>query len=107
MTDPERHVHKVKLSDFKAKQEDEGAIDLTMDNDSVYRLAPPQLWPDSVGDYLANKELREAARVIVELLDGQNYEEFVAVGGSAQIVMGVIETVHGESVPESGASSSS
>lgn len=102
----ERHVHRVKLSDFKAKKEEEGAIDIEMDDETVFRIPPPELWPDTVGECLAKGETLVAARALIEA-NGQNYEEFVAKGGSATIILGVIGDIHGETVPESGASSSS
>lgn len=102
----ERHVRTVKLSDFKAKKEQEGAIDLVMNDESVWRIPPPELWPDAVGEMLAKTDTLGAARALVEA-GGKSYAEFVAVGGSAAIVLSVVGDEHGMDIPESGASSSS
>lgn len=104
MTDNNRHVRKVKLSDFKAKKELEGAIDLEMDDGTVFRIPPPELWPDAVAELNQNNDTIGAARA---LIGEDRYEEFVAKGGNAMAVLGVIGDEHGITVPESDASSSS
>lgn len=102
----QRHVRTVKLSDYKAKKEEEGAIDLVMDDETVWRIPPAELWPDAVGEMLAKQDPLGAARALVEAT-GKNYAEFVAAGGSAAIVLSVVGEEQGMDVPESGASSSS
>lgn len=100
----ERHVHTVKLSDFKAKKEAEGAIDIEGNSGQIYRVPPPEIWPDSISSLLAANDMIGAARA---LIGDDRYEEFVADGGSSSAVLAIVADVHGISLPESGASSSS
>lgn len=86
-----RHVHKVKLSDYKAKKELEDSIEIELGDGAVIRCPPPELWSDEVmalaqdGDNLAASQ---------ELL-GDQYDVFSAGGGSAAMLMGIVSDIHG------------
>lgn len=105
MTNPARGVTRVKLSDWKGKKEDEGAIEIELDNGSIIRIPPPEIWPDEALQASANQDPFALA---VALVGGPDkYEEFRAAGGNAAIVAKLIEERHGVDVGESSASSSS
>lgn len=105
MSKTERGVTRVKLSDWKGKKRDEGAIEIEVDDGTIYRIDPPDLWPD---DALKASEDRDPVALATALVGGsEKYQAFVAAGGNAAIVAGLLGEVHGVSVGESSASSSS
>lgn len=103
--DAKRHVHKVKLSDFKAEKADEGAIEIEDDNGEIYHIDPPELWSD---DITALNDADDNIGVARALIGGDDqYEKFVAAGGSAMLLLSIIGDTHGVSVGESKASKGS
>lgn len=97
--------HRVVLADFKAKKRDEGAIDIELENGTTVRVDPPELWPDEAQKLGRAGDDEGAA---VALLGGQDqYDEFVAGGGTAMLLWSIVKDVHGLNAGESGASSSS
>lgn len=100
-----RGVHRVVLSDFKAKKRDEGAIEIEAEDGTVYRIDPPELWPDEAA---VAAQAEDVVGLATALIGGpEKYQEFVAAGGSAAIVSSVLAEVHGIEVGESSASSTS
>lgn len=89
-----RHVV---LSDFKARKEQEGAIDIETDS-GVFTILPPELWPDAALD--PDADPITGARALL----GDRYDDFVAAGGSAAIISAIVTDEHGLSMGESPAS---
>lgn len=94
----------VNLADFKAKRRDEGAIDVVAEDGNTYRIDPPELWPDEASERAEAGDLVAAARAV---MGAEQYEAWVAAGGTASLVMAIIADEHGVTVGESPASSSS
>lgn len=90
------HVRRVKLSDYKDRKADEGAIEIETDDGQVWRVAPPELWPDDVLSLAERDDSVGAARLLI----GERYDEFVKAGGSAMLVMSIVKDEHGISTPE-------
>lgn len=88
---------KVRLSDFKERKEAEGAIDVETDDGQVFRIPPPELWPDEVGALASNNQMVELGQA---LLGDDTYKQFVAAGGSATILSAIFAEVHGLNVGE-------
>lgn len=99
-----RHLHKVKLSDFKAKKADEGAIEIETDDGTVFRVDPPELWDDELTELSQNDDNVGLAK---RLIGEEEYPAYVAAGGNAMLLMSIIAEVHGVSVGESKPSPSS
>lgn len=91
------HVRRVKLSDFKDRKADEGAIEIVTDDEQIWRVPPPELWSDDVLTLSTTNPLAAA-----ELLIGgpEKYAAFVLAGGSAMLVMGIVNDEHGETLPQ-------
>lgn len=87
---------RVLLSDFKAKKEQEGAIEIETDDGEVYVIPPPELWSDDVIAAVRTDEVA-AAKVML----GGRYEAFVAAGGSAAMIMAIFKDYAGVSPGES------
>lgn len=103
---PKPKPHRVRLSDFKAKKRDEGAIIIEADDGTEFRVEPPELWSDDILTMSADR-----ARVVemaTAMLGGEEeYSRFVAAGGSAAVLSAIVADEHGLDVGESAASSSS
>lgn len=102
-TNPNRHVHKVKLTDFKAKKADEGAIEIEADDGKIFRVDPPELWDDDVAELQSAGDTVGLAHALI----GDEYPDYIAAGGNAMLLMSIIAEVHGVDVGESKASSGS
>lgn len=80
---------RIKLSDFKERKENEGAIDIEA-GDEVFRVPPAELWPDELaglrGDLVAQAECIMGADV---------FARFRAAGGTANLLDSIIKDVHG------------
>lgn len=95
----------VKLSEYKDKRRDEGSIEIIGENGETFIIEPPELWPDeaqamaSAGDNLG----------LVRLILGGDteYDRFVAAGGNAASLAGIIQDNLGATPGKSPASSSS
>lgn len=91
--------HRVVLADFKAKERDEGAIDIVGEDGETYRIDPPSLWPDAAKELADNKDSVGVAKL---LMGDDRYQQFItAGGGSANLIAAIIQDVHGAAVPES------
>lgn len=105
VTKPARGVTRIKFSDWKGKKEDEGAIEIELDDGSLIRIAPPELWPDEATHAA---EAEDIVGLAVALTGGpEPYQKFLAAGGSAAMISIMLKEVHGVEVGESSASSSS
>lgn len=101
-----RHTHRVKLTDFKAKKRDEGAIEIEADDGTVFRVEPPELWSDDIVSMSADRT--QVIEMATALLGGEEeYERFKAAGGSAAVLSAIVADEHGLDVGESAASSGS
>lgn len=98
----------VNLRDFLDKQEREGTIPI-VGSSKTFLLRPPQLLSDDEHRALMAAEGDEVAQARIML--GDDYDEFVADGGSA-VILGLIlmealeaeQEVQGADMGESGAS---
>lgn len=104
MPPKKRHVHQVKLTDFKARKADEGAIEIEDDAGEIYRIDPPELWPDEITRMSQDEDTIGVARA---LIGDDRYDAFTAAGGNAMLLMSIIGETHGVTVGESKPSPSS
>lgn len=86
-----------KLTDYKQEKREAGGIEIEADDGRVFKIDPPELWPDEVLE-LINVESPDVIAVARLLLD--DYEAFKAAGGSAVIVATLAREELGGSVPE-------
>lgn len=81
--------HKVSLSDFKERKENEGAIDIEAGG-KTFRVPPAELWPDEVstlrGDLVAQAKC---------IMGDEAFGGFQAAGGTANLLDAIIKDVHG------------
>lgn len=103
----------VSLADFKAKKAEEGAVRIEA-GDRVFVVLPPELMADDTySEFIKYEGSPESIVDQARLLMGAEYEEFVAAGGSAILLLSVIAEAgqakngQGADVGESGASSPS
>lgn len=88
---------RVLLSDFKAKKEEEGAVDIDCGDGKVFRIPPPVLWSD---EQLSAARSAQADPIGAYRSIFPWYDEFVAAGGSAAILDAVIQEQAGVSTGE-------
>lgn len=88
-------VHRVKVSDYKAKKADEGSIEIEMDDGTVYKVPPVELWSDAVL-MMSESDPVGCARAVM----GAEYDAFVNAGGGAALMLGIVQDTLGISVPE-------
>lgn len=88
---------RVKLSDFRERKELEGAIDVETDDGQVFRIPPPELWPDDVLPLAQAKDIVGMAR---RILGDESYDKFTAAGGSAGILNAIFVEHHGTAAGE-------
>lgn len=82
---------RLKLSDFKERKELEGAVDVEMDDGQVFRIPPPELWPDAVGK-VGDGDIEEVGRLI---LGAETFDSFVAAGGTGMLLQAIVDDHHG------------
>lgn len=87
---------KVKLSDFKERKEIEGAIDVEMDDGQVFRFPPPELWPDEFTRTRKDMAPEEQARALL----GEQFDAFIAAGGTIMLALSIVGDHHGASAGE-------
>ncbi len=61
----------------------------------TFKIPPPDLWADDVM-LLSSVDPIGAARALI----GDTYDDFVAAGGSAAVLMSIVNDVHGASTGE-------
>lgn len=83
---------RIKLSDFKERKELEGAIDVETDDGQVFRIPPPEIWPDEVSALARVQDVPGMARAI---LGDEKFEAFIAAGGTATLLNAIYADVHG------------
>jgi hypothetical protein len=88
---------RVKLSDFKERKELEGAIEIETDDGQVFRLPPPEVWPDEVEELYRKREIVSMCRAI---MGDEPYDRYVAAGGSASLLNAIFAEYHGTSAGE-------
>lgn len=79
-------------------REDRPGIEIEADGGAVFRVPPPELWPDLAIDKASSDPIA-AARVLL----GDQYNEFTEAGGSAALLFHII----GQEVGTLGESSAS
>lgn len=104
-----RDGRRVVLADYKERKADEGAIDVVLPDGTVFRIPPPELWPDGAMRKIqaANRPGAEAYDIEEQARDicgAAEFELFVAQGGSAVLIQALIKDHHGTSTGESPAS---
>lgn len=78
----------VDLADFKARKATEGAIPIVADGRTFY-VRPPELMTD--GEYVRMQEVKGADIVAQARLMMDDYDDFVAAGGSAVLLLGIVK----------------
>lgn len=96
-----RDNRRVLLTDYKDKKRREGSIEIETDDGQVFTVDPPELWPDVKFSDLENEAVGRL------LLGDEPFERFIAAGGTATILLGILNEKHDLTVGESEASSSS
>lgn len=81
-----RQRNRIVLQDFKAKKEDEGAIDIELSDGYVLTIPPPEFWSDAVLE--AGEDHVAAATA---LIGPDNYARLVADGGSAVSLLAILQ----------------
>lgn len=95
----------INLADFKKRKEREGSIPVELDDGHIFRIPPPELWPDAFytkteaakkngGGY----DLEEMARDMVG--NDAEYDRFLANGGSAGLFHSLLKEAHAISTEE-------
>lgn len=84
------------IQDQQKKYEDSG-IDIDLGDGKVVHVPPPQLWSDAVLDCARAGDIVSAARA---LIGTDEYDAFAAAGGSAAMLMSIVEEESGLSFPE-------
>lgn len=88
------HARRYKLSEFRRRADDEGAITIETDDGTEFVIPAPANWPD---------EFRRVARATGNdpeaiarcIIGDETYDEFVAKGGSARILDAIIVDAQG------------
>lgn len=81
-----RRTHRVILSDYKAKKEQEGAIIIEADS-GEFRVAPPVLWPDEV---VAAGKANDNVAMAKGLLGEAEYARWLTEGGTAALLLDIV-----------------
>jgi hypothetical protein len=87
-------IQRFRLSEFTERKREQGSIEIETDDGSVFRVDPPELWPDDIASATNNEA---AARLI---MGGDPFDAFVAAGGSATLLVSIIAEAHGVSLGE-------
>lgn len=91
------HRKPIVIADYKTQKMDEGAIPIVDEKGDTHLIPPPALWADEVTSLAVGNDPIGAAKA---LLGEKDYAAFVAGGGSAGILMGIIEDELGASSGE-------
>lgn len=91
-TGPER----VKLSDFKERKGTEGAVDVELDDGTVVRFPPPELWPDEFTRVRKDMTPEEQAQAIL----GDKFAVFISGGGTIMLALAIVGEFHGANAGE-------
>lgn len=83
---------RIKLSDFKERKDKEGRIEIEGDDGEIYVVPPADIWPDAA---LALYQANDRIGCCREIMGSEVYDKFVAAGGSASILNGIIAEVNG------------
>lgn len=87
----------VVLAEFKAKQADEKAIHIETP-DETFTVLPPTCWPD---DFVEIAKRDDRVEIATAILGGPEvYERFVAAGGTAALLLGIMEDAMGAELGE-------
>lgn len=89
----------VDLTAWRKAREEAGALDIDLgDGSPPVRLLPPELWPDAVHQQLRENpgDLDGQARAVL----GDDYDRFIAGGGTARILNQLIIDRHELTAPE-------
>ncbi len=87
-----RDKRTVDLEDYKASKAEEGSIPIRTKTGDVFVIPPPALWPDETLGLVENRDVIAAARL---LIGADRYDDFVAQGGTAQLVFALIKDEQG------------
>jgi hypothetical protein len=99
---------KVNLAAYKAEKQAEHGIEIEGENGEVFRVDPPHLWPDEVLEQLDTAGGLSTGTVrVARALLGDQYDAFVAAGGSAALLSMIVEDQVRGALGESQASSPS
>lgn len=91
-----RAEHRFNLQDYKATKEEEGAIYIDA-GERTFRVPPALLWPDEVTELAAAGKVKQAA---VGLIGQEEYDAFVAAGGTGSLLLSMVNDAMGVSLGE-------
>lgn len=91
----------VNFQDFKAKRSEEGAIPIDM-GERIFYVLPPDLIEDkNIRRFFELEGQDPVAQAQIMMTD---YDDFVAAGGSAMLLLSIIDDVQKKQSAEQGAS---
>lgn len=96
-------ARKVNLHDYREQRRQEAGVELDLGDGRIVWLDPPDLWPDEVAEMAQRGENISIAKA---LLGDDDYEAFIAAGGTAGLIAMLVADAQGVSLGESAASSS-
>lgn len=77
-------VKKIKLGEMQERLIDEGALDVELDDGTVLRIDPPELWSDKCREILTDST-KDDADLGREMMGAANWKKFVAQGGTGAL----------------------
>lgn len=86
------HRPPIALGDYKAQKMDEGATPVVDENGVTHLIPPPAMWSDAAVDAATAGDVVAASKA---LLGDDGYTSFVEGGGSAALLMSIIEDEQG------------
>lgn len=96
----ETTVPRLKLGEVRERLADAGAIDIELDDGTVIRIDPPELWSDKCRSILTDPTKNDVD-LGTEMMGAANWKKFVADGGTgalfAHLLMERYQLTKGES----------
>jgi hypothetical protein len=99
-------VPKLRLSEVRERLIDKGAIEVVLDDDSVLRIDPPELWSDKCRQILVDPTKNDVD-LGREMMGKANWDKFVAGGGTGALFAHLLQERYQLTKGESEASSTS
>lgn len=94
----------INLADFKDKKKQEGSLEIELSDGTKIHIDAPEIWPDEAVPFIEAKDNIGLGRF---LMGEENYDLFVADGGSSAMIGSMLDERHGATLGKSSASSDS
>jgi hypothetical protein len=102
----DKTVPRLKLSEVRERLVEKGAIDVVLDDGTVLRIDPPELWSDKCRSILTDPTKNDAD-LGREMMGADNWKKFIAEGGTGALFASLLMERYQLTKGESEASSSS